>query len=308
MATILEQLPSGARVAVIRLRSLGDCVLTTPALDVLKRSRPDLRIAVVVEGRFKPIFEGNPDIDALPEPSAARLAGWRPALCLNLHGGTRSMALTVGSGAKFRAGFAHHRYASIYNVRIPTAQEILGVERKVHTAEHLASAMFYLGAGKGEIPRSKLFASGTGLLACRVEAPYAVLHPMASAASKTWPAENFLAIANELRGSWGLEPVFIAGPGEDLTPFAGYRTVIGAPLAEIKSLMAGASLFAGNDSGPAHMAAAFQVPVLVIFGASDPDVWYPWRTRSEMLVARDGIGALPVAEVLTALERLRVAQ
>ncbi len=130
MATILEQLPSGARVAVIRLRSLGDCVLTTPALDVLKRSRPDLEIAVVVEGRFKPIFEGNPDIDALPEPSVARLAGWRPALCLNLHGGTRSMALTVGSGAKFRAGFAHHRYASIYNVRIPTAQEILGVERE----------------------------------------------------------------------------------------------------------------------------------------------------------------------------------
>ncbi len=131
---------------------------------------------------------------------------------------------------------------------------------------------------------------------------------MASAAAKTWPAENFLAIANELRGSWGLDPVFIAGPGEDLTPFAAYRTVIGAPLAEIKSLMAGASLFVGNDSGPAHMAAAFQVPVLVIFGASDPDVWYPWRTQSEMLVARDGIGALPVAEVLAALERLRAAQ
>jgi ADP-heptose:LPS heptosyltransferase len=93
-----------------------------------------------------------------------------------------------------------------------------------------------------------------------------------------------------------------------LAPFAAHRTVIGAPLTEIKSLMAGASLFVGNDSGPAHMAAAFQVPVLVIFGASDPDVWYPWRTRSEMLVARGRIGALPVAEVLAALERLRVAQ
>jgi ADP-heptose:LPS heptosyltransferase len=304
MATILEQLPSGARVAVIRLRSLGDCVLTTPALEILKRSRPDLKIAVVVEGRFKPILEGNPDIDALIEPSVARLARWQPALCLNLHGGTRSMALTIGSGAKFRAGFAHHRYSSIYNVCIPTAQEVLGVDRKVHTAEHLAAAMFYLGAAHCEIPRAKL--CGTVLPAC--QAPYAVLHPMASATSKTWPAENFLAIANTLHESWGLDPVFIAGPGEDLSPFAAYRTVVGAPLAEIKSLMAGASLFVGNDSGPAHMAAAFQVPVLVIFGASDPDVWYPWRTRSEMLVAREGIGALPVAEVLAALERLRVAQ
>jgi ADP-heptose:LPS heptosyltransferase len=303
MATILEQLPSGARVAVIRLRSLGDCVLTTPALEVLKRSRPDLGIAVVVEERFRPIFEGNPDIDALPEPSVARLAQWRPALCLNLHGGTRSMALTVGSGARFRAGFAHHRYSSIYNVRIPTAQEILGVDRKVHTAEHLASAMFFLGAGKCEIPPSKLFAESRP-----AGAPYAVLHPMASAASKTWPARNFLALAGELRASWGLEPVFIAGPGEDLTAFEGCRILSGAPLAEIKSLIAGASLFVGNDSGPAHMAAAFQIPVLVIFGASDPEVWYPWRTRSEMLVAREGIRSLPLAEVLAALERLRVAQ
>ena len=46
MATILERLPSGARVAVIRLRSLGDCVLTTPALELLKRSRPDLKVIV----------------------------------------------------------------------------------------------------------------------------------------------------------------------------------------------------------------------------------------------------------------------
>ncbi len=303
MATVLEQLPSGARVAVIRLRSLGDCVLTTPALEILKRSRPDLNIAVVVEERFKPIFENNPDAGVLLEPSAARLARWRADLCLNLHGGTRSMALTVGSGARFRAGFAHHRYSSIYNVRIPTAQEILGVERKVHTAEHLASAMFYLGAGEGDIPRSRLFAEPRPAVA-----PYAVLHPMASAASKTWPAGNFKAVANHLRDCWGLEPVFIAGPGEDLTAFDGSKTVVGASLAEIKSLIAGASLFVGNDSGPAHMAAAFQVPVLVMFGASDPDVWYPWRTRSEMLVARDGIGALPVAEVIAALERLRTAQ
>jgi heptosyltransferase-3 len=303
MATILERLPSGARVAVIRLRSLGDCVLTTPALDVLKRSRPDLEIAVVVEQRFKPVFEGNPDIGALPEPSVARVAAWRPVLCLNLHGGTRSVALTLGSAARFRAGFAHHRYASIYNVRIPTAQEILGTCRTVHTAEHLASAMFFLGAGKCEIPRAKLFAEPRP-----AAAPYAVLHPMASAASKTWPARNFLAVAEQLRACWNLEPVFIAGPGEDLTPFAAHRTIAGAPLAEIKSLIAGASLFVGNDSGPAHMAAAFAVPVLVIFGASDPGVWHPWRTRHEMLVARDNIAALPVAEVLAALERLRAAQ
>jgi len=302
MGTILEQLPSGARVAVVRLRSLGDCVLTTPALEALRRARPDLRVGVVVEERFNPVFEGNPDLDELLAPSLRGLARWRPDLCLNLHGGTRSLALTMLSGARFRAGFAHHRYSTLYNVRIPRAQEILGVSRKVHTAEHLASAMFYLGAEQGEIPRTKLFADPVP-----AKAPYAVLHPVASAASKTWPAEGFLEVAARLAEAWRLEPVFIAGAGEDLTPFRAYRTVAGAPLGQLKSLMAGAALFVGNDSGPAHMAAAFRAPTLVIFGASDPDVWGPWRTASEILTARGDIRAIAVSEVLEALERLRVS-
>ena len=65
MENVLERLPDGARVLVIRLRSLGDCVLTTPALALLKQFRPDLSVAVVVEERFAPLFEGNPDIDRL---------------------------------------------------------------------------------------------------------------------------------------------------------------------------------------------------------------------------------------------------
>ncbi|MGA2327251.1 MAG: glycosyltransferase family 9 protein [Bryobacteraceae bacterium] len=305
MGTILEQLPSGARVAVIRLRSLGDCVLTTPALEVLRRRRPDLKVAVVVEERFRPIFEGNPDLDALVAPSVRELAGWRPELCLNLHGGTRSAVLTILSGARFRAGFAHYRYSTIYNVRIPTAQQILGVSRKVHTAEHLASAMFYLGAGEGEVPRAKLFV--TQAEAPAPQAPYAVLHPVASTASKTWPVEGFLEVAARLQDNWHLEPVFIAGAGEDLSPFGAYRTVVGPPLGQLKSLVAGAAMFIGNDSGPAHVAAAFQVPSLVIFGASDPDVWAPWRTACEVLIARGDIRGIAVSEVLGALERLRVA-
>ena len=65
MSTVFERLPPGARVAVIRLRSLGDCVLTTPALSLLKQARPDLRIGVVVEDAFAPVFAGNPDVEGL---------------------------------------------------------------------------------------------------------------------------------------------------------------------------------------------------------------------------------------------------
>jgi heptosyltransferase-3 len=302
MENALQRLPSGARVAVIRLRSLGDCVLTTPALHVLRESRPDLKTAVVIEERFAAVFGGNPDIDNLLPPSLPALRRWRPRLCLNLHGGPRSQFLTALSGAPLRAGFAHHRAGLLYNLPIPRAQEILEVDRKVHTAEHLASAVFHLGAARTEIPQARLFAGPRPDVQ-----PYAVIHPLATAPDKTWPARGFLAVAGHLRKVFGLEPVFIAGPGEDLGLFREYRCVAGAPLEEIKSLLAGASLFVGNDSGPAHMAAAFGLPVLVIFGTSDPVIWAPWKTVSEVIVARGPIERVGVAEVLEALERLKVA-
>jgi heptosyltransferase-3 len=291
-------------VGIIRLRSLGDCVLSTPALEILKRSRPDLRLAVMVEDRFRAVFEGNPDLDEILPPALGALRRWRPRLCLNLHGGGRSAWMTALSGARYRAGFGHFRYRAVYNVRIPRAQEILGVERKVHTAEHLASAVFYLGAPICDVPRAKVVGSvgmsadTAGMSACATKA---IIHPFATTAGKTWGAGGFLAVAQHLKQS-GIEPVFIGGGGDDFSPFRAFRAIAGAPLSEIKSLIAGASLFVGNDSGPAHMAAALGVPAVVIFGASDPAIWGPWRTVSEVVIAPGG-----VAQVLDALARLRVA-
>lgn len=301
MARYLECLPQNGRVVVVRLRSLGDCVLTTPALELLKRARPDLNVAVVVEDRFRPVFEGNPDIDALLEPTVAAVRKYAPQLCLNLHGGGTSAKLTALSGARLRAGFAHFRYSFLYNIRIPRAQEILDVERKVHTAEHLASAVFYLGVPQSEIPRARLFAETPP-----AGAPYAVIHALASEQSKRWPEESFLAVAAHLKHSLGLEPVFIAGPGEDLSAFRDHRIVSGAPIEKVKSLLKGAVLFLGNDSGPAHMAAAFGIPTTVIFGSSDAMVWRPWQTPSEVLLHPSGIEFVRVEEVREALERLRV--
>ena len=300
--SVVECLPRASRVGILRLRSLGDCVLTTPAIEILKRCRPDLRLAVMVEDRFRAVFEGNPDLDETLPPRLGALRRWRPMLCLNLHGGGRSAWMTALSGARYRAGFGHFRYQMVYNVRIPRAQEILGVERKVHTAEHLASAVFYLGAPVCEIPRAKLVASRAGGTACATTAgSYAILHPFATSSAKTWHGAGFLAVAQHLRQS-GLEPVFIGGGADDFSPFHAFRTVSGAPLSEIKSLLAAASLFVGNDSGPAHMAAALGVPSVVIFSVSDPAIWGPWRTASEVVEAPAG-----VAQVIDALARLRVA-
>lgn len=299
MSSILDRLPAGARVAVIRLRSLGDCVLTTPALHLLKSARPDLKISVVVEDAFAPIFDGNPDIESILGPSTIGIAHLKPELVLNLHGGNNSAKLTFSSRARLRAGFTHFRFSALYNVRIPSAQQILKIHRKVHTAEHLASAMFFLGVPAREIPRARLFAAPANR-----SAPYAILHPVASAPEKTWPAANFRKVAEQLGGE--LKPVFIAGPGESLAEFSDYACIAGAPLSEIKSLLAGASLFLGNDSGPAHMSAAFGVPSIVLFGPSDHEIWAPWKTESVVLKSED-IAGIEVSQVLDAVQRFSTA-
>lgn len=291
----LDRLGPGSCVAIIRLRSLGDCVLCTPALALLKAARPDLRIGVVVESRFAQIFEGHPAVDEVIAPEIRALRAFGPDLCVNLHGGSRSARLTALSGARYRAGFHIFKPSLIYNVAIPTAQTVLGIERRVHTAEHMAAAVFYLGVPVGEIPRACVPFTDV-----KRGQPYAVIHPVAALPEKTWPAERFVDIAGHLN----VQPVFIGAAGDDLTAFQQWPVVAGASLREIAGLMRGASLFIGNDSGPAHMAAAFGVPQVVLFGPSDAEIWSPWKTASRVLQA-EPIAGISVKSVGEAVEELR---
>ena len=279
--------------------------MATPAIHLLKLARPDLEIAVVVEERFAAVFEGNPDIAAVLMPAARAIRGFAPELCVNLHGGTRSARLTLLSGARIRAGFDIFKPGWIYNVAIPTAQETLGVTRRVHTAEHMASAMFYMGVPVGEVPRARMFAPAGRSMHAPAGA-YAVIHPFAATPEKTWSAAGFVAAGRRMR-EMGLDPVFIGASSDDLTPFREFRTLVGAPLSEVKELLASASFFVGNDSGPAHMAAAFGLPVVVMFGSSNPAIWGPWRTPSEIVTSPGGIAAIETSQVLDAMARLKVA-
>jgi ADP-heptose:LPS heptosyltransferase len=283
---IIEQLERGAAVVLIRLRSMGDMVLTTPALALLRAARPDLRLYVVLEPVWRRLLAGNSDVSEVLPPRLGEVRRLRPALCLNLHGGSTSAWLTALSGARWRAGFGHFRYPFVYNVRIPRAQEILGraTDAPIHTAEHLASAMFYLGVPPAEIPRLRLFASPRPR-----PRPYAVLHTGAAHATKQWPGQRFAELGAWLRDTQGLEPVLVSGPE--------FGT-----LDELMSLIAGAELFVGNDSGPAHVAAAFGVPAVVIFGPSNARVWHPWRAPHRVVEsAPAGIGSLDSGPVRAAV-------
>jgi ADP-heptose:LPS heptosyltransferase len=302
MPTVLESLPQRSRVLLVRLRSLGDCVLTTPAIELLKRFRPDLSLGVVVEPRFAGVYENNPHVSEILPPSKWAVLRFRPHVTINLHGGPTSAVLTLLSAARTRAGFAHYRNGWAYNVRIPRAQEILGEDRKVHTAEHVASAMFFVGVPQSEIPPARLYPATSTPEGGR----YAVIHAFASAPEKAWPLERFVAVARRLRDEMQLSPVFLGADSDDFASLSEFRTLRGAPLSEVKQILAAAQLFVGNDSGPAHMAAAFRIPVVVLFGASDPVIWAPWKTRAETLVSSAGLSEIAVDEVFRCIRRLEV--
>jgi ADP-heptose:LPS heptosyltransferase len=80
-----------------------------------------------------------------------------------------------------------------------------------------------------------------------------------------------------------LAPVLICGRGEGAKLDAVARGFGRAwvrleepPAPELVALVEGAALFVGNDSGPAHIAAALERPLVVLFGSSDSEAWRPW--------------------------------
>ena len=130
-------------------------------------------------------------------------------------------------------------------------------------------------SARSEIPRARL---------CPMQQssapPYAVLHAGAAYETKRWEFDRFLAVAAELRHRHNLEPVFVAGPaeGDVAARTKEFPLRQGLPLQRLMELLAGARLFVGNDSGPGHVAAAYGVPCVSIFGSSHSSAWHPWKT------------------------------
>ncbi len=300
---LLSDLPHEARILIVRLRSIGDIILLTPALQALKEWRRDLRITVLVESRFRELLEMIPDVDEAltlgdqPGNDGSGLQVTRAVrrqrfqLCLNLHGGPTSSLLTALSGARWKAGFAHFRMRRIYNLLIPDARTILHQPR-IHTAEHQASAFFWMGMPQRSLPRARLavqpedkdwWEAERVLLDLPVERPYGVLHPAALYPTKQWAPEKFARLGQYLDQQAGVTPLFVVGPGESETldaveraRQAPVRRLEGATLGQLAAALSGARLLVGNDSGPAHMSQALEVPTAVIFGSSSSAIWGPW--------------------------------
>ncbi len=302
-SSLLPGLPEAAEILIVRLRSVGDVVLLTPALAALRAWRPDLRLRVLVEPGCAAVLERNP---AVTEILLARdflatvreLRRRRFAIAFNQHGGPTSALLTSASGAPVRVCWEGRQFSFLYNVHVPGPVMVNG-RSSMHTVEHRISQFFWTGLPAGPIPPAAVYPNplavaaisqklaGLGIAAGR---PYAVLRPGAATFTKRWAVEHFAEIARWLRNAHGLAPVVDLGPGDrDIAAAIRQHLAPVGPvfdsldLRELIALIAGARLYIGNDTGPTHIAAALGRPSVVIFGSSSSVYWRPWNTEHRVV-------------------------
>ncbi len=292
------------RIALIRLRSLGDTVLMTPVLEALRRGRH--RVGVVLERPFDAILTNHPAVDRLFVLTGrkswlsrlrvvAQLRSYRPDLMIDLHGGPTSALITRLSGAGRRVGYAASRNRRFYNELVPDPRELWG-KPGLHTVEHQLAPLLHLGFPVDTEPRLSLSVEAAALDATRdllaglgIEEGFVLLHPSAAFDTKQWPVDRFAALARFLMGK-GYPLAATAGPGEEslleeLRRLTGENLPVipPVPLERFAALASLCGLYVGNDTGATHVAAAVGRPIVVIFGSSDADVWHPWGVPHELL-------------------------
>jgi ADP-heptose:LPS heptosyltransferase len=136
--------------------------------------------------------------------------------------------------------------------------------------------------------------------------PFLCLHPGSGSKHKNWPREDFLGVARGAFALWGLPSTVLIGPAEEdqktfwtgasgpsLFPRAGLSIL------EVSRVLCRATLYVGNDSGITHLAAALGVPVVALFGPTDPARWAPKGRFVQILPQK-----ISIEEVLKALGRL----
>ena len=350
--TFFQQLPENARLLFIRLRNLGEAVLDTANLRALKQFRPGLQITTLVEAIYTDLYAADPELQAIALPRAAKdkrsslasrlqiireLRQRKFHAVINLHGGPTSAQLTFLSGAKHRLGAQHFRNGYAYNLRLPPAEEILG-RADLHTVEYQFGWFKWLGLPLTEPAPTQLYVEAQArarahsqLLAAGIEPtrPYAVLAPTNEFYTKRWPPERFAMLAEHL-DTHGLQIVLTGAPtAEQRQQIADVQAATKLPLAalshlsigELVAVIADAKLFVGNDSGPAHIAAAVKTPLAVLFGPASSQRWRPWRAPAELVQNQfacnpcsmykceafdqpECIRSISIEQVLTAIQRV----
>jgi predicted lipopolysaccharide heptosyltransferase III len=299
------------RILVIRLRSIGDTVLSTPSLIALKRFLPHARVDILLEDWVAPVLDGFTFVDEIIPLKrgsatsrariASRLRGNKYDVVYNLHGGTTATLLTRASGANHRVGYSSYQYARLHNHLAPSSSTLWNRD-KTHSVEQQLALLGWTGVPVTDRPPTQLAITDEAVesIAARLRAeglddttPFAVIHPTAAFDTKQWATDKFARVAENL-SALGLAVVVITAPAEASVAEKLRQdskvlvtTLTNLSLPEVTALTSQARLFVGNDSGIAHIAAAVGAPCVVIFGSSNIAHWRPWAKNAAEIVLEE---------------------
>ena len=318
MSAAGDRLPEG--LLVVRLGAMGDIIHTLPAVAALRNAFPETRIGWVVEDRWVELLcardspisgQRTPVRPLIDFVHTVDTKAWRKSLhsretqrqianvrreirnckyeiAVDFQGALKSAAIARLSGAGTTFGMANPREAPariFYTYRVATTGPHV-IEQYHSLAEGVAGQK--LAVTRIELPRDDNAEGTIAKKLSEIGENFVLINPGAGWGAKQWPAELYGEVASELAKT-GLAPLINFGPGEKELGLAvesasdGAALLISCSIAELIALTRRAKLFIGGDTGPMHLAAALGVPVVAIFGPTDPARNGPYGTRSRVL-------------------------
>lgn len=315
------------RLLIVRLSAMGDVIHALPAAQALRNAFPDAMIGWLIEERWAELLcargyllrgqraAERPLVDWV---HAVKLRQWGKTLAsittaqqiakvwndvrsahyqvaVDPQGAIRSALLAAWSASPVVYGSAEPREApaSVFYTRKVIGRGAHVIEQNLSLAEAVAQTR--LSLPKVEFPRDRNVELRVDQqLAAAEIGQFAILNPGAGWGAKRWPAERYAAVAKALAAG-GVRSIVNYGPGEEElareleVASAGSAKALKSTLTELIALTRRASLFIGGDTGPLHLAAALSIPVVGIFGPTDPARNGPYGTRSVVLRSPESV-------------------
>lgn len=300
---------SRAHYCVVLLTGLGDVVHGLPLVNAIRDAYPHAAITWVVEPMPSAILEGQSSIDNVVVYRRAEGLGGISRLrrdlrslapvdiTLNLNVYIKSVWPTFLSGARRRIGFDKNRsHEGVWlasNERLEAAPRAHTADMFLEFAKHLRIPVphpeWRLSFTPGEI------ASQAGFFRKFDGTPVATIVPASASIKKDWIAERWAAVAEQLVRQHGFRVVLAGGPGNreqqiarEIVARAGVPIEwgMGDSVRQLAWILAGSSLVLAPDTGPVHIARAFDVPVVGIYGHTNPWRVGPWRAFADLWVDR----------------------
>lgn len=324
------------RFLILRMSALGDIVHTLPAVAALRQSFPRAQIDWLVDSKWSPILEGNPDATKIIPidrcnwgnvlATIRQLRAARYTIALDFQSLYRTAILARLSGARRRVGFDAN-YAREGAAAVFYTEKV--VPQRLHKVEHNIELVESIGAHAEEIrfwlPTSREAREHVDrVLAAHGITDFVVLSPGGGWASKCWPAEHYGELHRALVERYGWRGVISFGPGERGLA-ENVRRAAGSPepllelfnLPQLIALLRRAKFVVAADTGPLHLASALGTPVVGLYGPTDParngpfskhDVVVRNASAAETTYRRDKIPApsmlsITVEQVLDAIAR-----